>query len=76
MDNIAEWVAAAPSSVRQWLDGITVRNFIAKERRQSFNMPGKYDGAMSDECKRLMLTKYGALTELQEALYGDSHADR
>jgi hypothetical protein len=49
---VLDWATAAPPEVREWLGSISVRNFLRLSRQVSFQMPGRYDGAMSEESKQ------------------------
>lgn len=50
---LESWLADAPPEFVVWLGGVAVGRFLAHEVRVNFQMPGAYDGAMSEECKAI-----------------------
>ena len=66
--SIPEWVDCAPLDVKKWLTSVPVLNFIRAERNQLFQMTGRYDGAMSSECKEAFQKQYLAVNGILAAL--------
>lgn len=65
------WIRAAPPLVREWLNSsIVVRNFLRERHRESFQMLGRYDGAMSEQCKNEFRKEYRILTAIIEETEG------
>lgn len=54
----------APGHFQDWLRSVPVGNFIRDRQREAFQMQGRYDGAMSEECKALFVAEYKMLTDL------------
>ncbi len=48
-----EWLDAAPQEAVEWLNSIDTIRFLHDQRNKAFQMPGMYDGAMSQACKEL-----------------------
>ena len=57
-DRYVEWLESQLASVKRILGTIDGINFLAAKRNTAFQMPGAYDGAMSEECKRLCREEY------------------
>lgn len=51
--------------VYEVLGGIKGREFLQDDRHRAFQMQGKYDGAMSEECKQLFRRQQEAVERLQ-----------
>ena len=65
---VAEWYRSAPPGIAAWMDGVVFRNFVRDEHAASFRMIGVYDGAMSEECKRMFREQYEAIGALRIAM--------
>ncbi len=63
---VVSWLNSAPEQARNWLRGIAHTRCVADQLNFSFQAPGKYDGAMSEECKQLFREKYAFLKVLSE----------
>lgn len=63
--SIAAWLDSAPSALKSWFRTTSMYRFVCDSQRQAFNAPGRYDGAMSDECKTLIRDEYRTLTEIR-----------
>ena len=46
-----KWCAS--KLLKDWVEDVHVINFLVEHRNRAFQLPGLYDGAMSDECKKL-----------------------
>ncbi len=51
--NNDEWVAAMPEDFRSLFGGIHFTSVLRELRNREFQMQGRYDGAMSEDCKAL-----------------------
>lgn len=66
--SVGEWVEAAPPGIAEELRSVTVMNFLRSHCNFRFQMLGRYDGAMSEECKALCRKAYEAIDQLVRAL--------
>lgn len=64
---ITEWVASAPQEILGVFQSVDVRNELRRWRGRRFQMIGKYDGSISDECRQSFQRDYDALSEFLEA---------
>ena len=68
MKTIGEWMAEAPTELREALSSVPLLNSLRQHRNSLFQLPGMYDGAMSEACRARMRSQYAALGEFLEAL--------
>lgn len=66
--DVRQWVKQAPPTIRQALQSVPMMNSIRQLRNARFQMPGAYDGAMGEDCKKMMREEYEALDEFVKAL--------
>jgi hypothetical protein len=64
---VAELEATTDTAYRV-LDGIYGRNFLADELNRSFQMQGKYDGAMSEACKELFRKQHDDVLAVMQSI--------
>lgn len=65
---VGAWIESAPDAVKEYFGGsIMVLNFWRDERNRNFQQPGRYDGAMDEECKALNRRQYAICDEICEA---------
>ena len=65
---IHEWLESAPSEIKEFLASPVAFKFLVDQRNISFQMPGAYDGSMSEECKALFRNQHTALSQLVDAV--------
>lgn len=65
--SITEWVASAPPEIMEVFQSVDFRNKLRRWRSERFQMIGKYDGSISDECRQSFQRDYDALSEFLEA---------
>lgn len=66
--SVAEWVAQAPEDIKRVLSNPIVLGFLYGHRNVLFQLPGTYDGAMSEPCKDVFRRDEKALGELLDSL--------
>lgn len=66
--SISEWYRNAPKDIREWMETPVFRQFAREQHQASFQTIGAYDGAMSEECKKLLRRQYEAIGELRAAI--------
>lgn len=66
--DVKAWMRAAPFEVQEFMGSVHVTNFLDKRRQEAFQMQGRYDGAMSAECKARFAAEHKMLTDLIEEL--------
>ena len=64
---VTEWVRAAPPVIRKWMQTPDFIRFLCDQDSKTFQMIGKYDGAMSESCKQLFREEHEAIQELRLA---------
>lgn len=52
-ERLNDWLLGAPVELLEWFSAVEVRRFLREERQRNFQMVGKYDGAMSEACKKI-----------------------
>lgn len=62
------WMRSAPFEVQEFMRSVHMTNFLHERRKEAFQMQGRYDGAMSAECKARFANEHKLLTELIEEL--------
>lgn len=68
MDDVRQWLEAAPDSVKSYFCGsIIVLNFWRDERNRNFQAPGLYDGSISEDCKELCRNHEAIANEIVSA---------
>lgn len=63
-----EWFDIAPEGIKSWMNNVTFLTFLREEMNARFQMPGRYDGAMSDACKASFREQCKQLGELLAAI--------
>lgn len=66
--DVKAWMSAAPFEVQEFMRTVHVTNFLHERRKEAFQMQGRYDGAMSAECKAHFAEEHKLLTDLIEVL--------
>lgn len=63
-----QWLAQCPPDLLAFFKSVPFLNSLRSFRMSTFQMAGKYDGAMSQECVDLFRREYAAIDAFLEAL--------
>lgn len=73
---VKEWFDNAPDGLKSWMRNVTFLRFLREQHIAMFQMPGRYDGAMSEQCKESFREQYNQLGGLLETITTLSGDDR
>lgn len=62
--DVDEWISMMPDDFVRLFGSVGFMTSLRELRNSEFQMPGKYDGAMSEECKALCRSNYELVTKL------------
>ena len=66
--DLRKWIRSAPEEIRECLLSAHLMCFLKERRSEAFQMQGRFDGDMSDGCKKLFAKEYETLTAILEEL--------
>ena len=63
-DAVVAWLESAPPVAKSWLRDRATQYVLLDQRDQAFQLVGRYDGSMSEECKDLFRQQHEFLSRV------------